>query len=77
VFFSFDGGGVKSVCPGAALVYVHMGWIGGVPHGNNAHLFVLPIDVHEEMVPTFFSTAQCGEAFHGPGVQDVAEFDSG
>jgi hypothetical protein len=30
-----------------------------------------------EMAPAFLSAAQCGEAFHRLGVQDVAEFDSG
>jgi hypothetical protein len=50
----------------------------------DAHLFILPIHMQAglepvvlgKMAPTFLSASRCGEAFHGLGVQDVAEFDS-
>jgi hypothetical protein len=49
----------------------------------DAHLFVLQIRVSSfgasswgEMVPLFLSAVWHKEAFHGLGVQDVAEFDS-
>jgi hypothetical protein len=40
------------------------------------HKQVWSLTWQEEMVPAFLCAVQLGEAFHGLGVQDVAELDS-
>jgi hypothetical protein len=42
----------------------------------DAHLFVMQIHAAGRNCATFFSVPWLKKAFHGLGVQDVAEFDS-
>jgi hypothetical protein len=81
LFFSFVGGGGSSL-PRAALDYVPGRWVGESHMVRDAHLLILQIHTSSfgsslwgEMV-YHFSMAWHREAFHGLGVQDVAEFNS-
>jgi hypothetical protein len=86
MFFSFAGErGRGSVCPGAALNYFPgVGeCIGELCVVQDAHLFFCSFTqatlepAGGEKWSTFFSVAQCREAFHdGLGIKEVAEFDS-
>jgi hypothetical protein len=66
----------SSVCPGAALDYVPRGWVVESCMVSDAHLFVMQIHAAGRNCATFFSVPWLKKAFHGLGVQDVAEFDS-
>jgi hypothetical protein len=69
-----------SFCPGPALDYFHRGWAGESHVVCDAQLFILQFHTRCFAVgwrgPLFFSAEWHGEAFHGLGIQDVAEFDS-
>jgi hypothetical protein len=65
-----------SICPGAALDYVPMGWVGESHVLCDAHLFVLQIHTSSFEINWQREMAMHREVFHGLGVQDVAEFDS-
>jgi hypothetical protein len=71
------------VCPGAALDYFPGVWVGESHVVFDAHLFVLQFHTCSfgagwwgEKALLFFSAVWHSEAFHGLGVQDVADFDS-
>jgi hypothetical protein len=81
--FSFVSEG-DSICPGPALDYVPVWWVGELHMVSDAHLFILQIHASRfeacqwgEMATTSLSMARHKKSFHKLGVQDVSEFSSG